>query len=452
MAVASIMLQYKLYTEVKQKIRGGSARAIAASIEQAVHTGGLNAGEGLPTIRELARSLGVSPVTVAAAYRQLQVRGLVVGDGRRGSRVRPNPPAASRPASTWRVPDGTVDLATGNPDPALLPALDAAMRAVHREPRLYGEAADLRPLVTFAAGEFAADGIASDHVAITSGALDAIERILREYLRPGDLVAVEDPTLPALLDLVGASGYVAEPLACDADGILVDALEQAARKVRAIVLTPRAQNPTGAALTASRAAELRRVLRTHRDLPVIENDANGPIAGAAAVTSCEGLSRWAVVRSTSKFLGPDLRVAVVAGDELTIARVRGRQALGARWVSHILQHLTLALWSDPGSARRLARAADIYAQRRDALATALAEHGIAVAARSGFNVWIPVREETSTCQTLAERGWAVAAGERFRLRAAPGIRVTTSALAVEDAPRLAADLADCLRRSGAASA
>jgi DNA-binding transcriptional MocR family regulator len=159
-----------------------------------------------------------------------------------------------------------------------------------------------------------------------------------------------------------------------------------------------------------------------------------------------------VVRSTSKFLGPDLRVALVAADETTLARVRGRQALGVRRVSRILQHLVLALWSDPSSGRHLARVADLYAQRRTALVTALAAHEINVAAASGFNMWIPVRHEAAAVQALAERGWAVAAGERFRIRAGAGLRITTSALDVRDAPRLAGDLAAVLQQGTAALA
>jgi DNA-binding transcriptional MocR family regulator len=175
---------------------------------------------------------------------------------------------------------------------------------------------------------------------------------------------------------------------------------------------------------------------------LIEIDPAGPVAGAPAVTLLDASrEHWAAIKSTSKFLTPDLRVAVMAGDALTVARVQRRQALAIRWVSHVLQRLTLALWSDPSSGRRLARAADIYAQRRRALIEALAAHGISAHGRSGFNVWIPVGEETATVQALAERGWAVAAGERFRIRSAPAIRVTTSALAPDEARRFAADLA-----------
>lgn len=431
----------------QKTIRGTTAATIAASAEQAIRDGVLAAGAVMPTIRDLAASLRVSPVTVAAAYRLLQARGLLVSDGRRGTRVRAHPPTPSAHRALRRVPGGLVDLANGNPDPDLLPPLQTALRALDPQRPLYGAQPQLSSLITFAAGEFEADGIPAAAVTVTSGALDAIERILREHLRPGDRVGVEDPALPALLDLLGASGFVPEPIAIDRDGPRADAFERTLRRrVRAVVLTPRAQNPTGAAISAARAAELKRLLRQHRDVLVIEDDAAGPVAGVPAVTLCDALpGHWAVVRSTSAFLGPDLRVALVSGDALTMARVQGRQAMGVRWVSHLLQQLALALWSDPSNGRRLARAAELYAYRRGALIEALAGHEIQADARSGFHVWISVREETATVQALAGRGWAVAAGERFRLKSAPGIRVTTSALEPEAARRFAADLATVLR-------
>jgi DNA-binding transcriptional MocR family regulator len=428
---------------VSQKtIRGSTAIAIATSAEQAIHAGALAPGGPLPTIRELAASLHVSPVTVAAAYRLLQARGLLVSDGRRGTRVRAHPPTPSAHSALRRVSPDLIDLANGNPDPELLPPLDAALRGLDRHRPMYGAPQHLRSLITFAVGEFDADGIPADAVTVTSGALDAVERILREHLRPGDRVGVEDPTVPALLDLLSASGFVPEPIDIDEEGPRPDAFERVVRRARAVVLTPRAQNPTGAALSSGRATDLKRVLRRYRDILVIEDDAAGPVAGSAAVTVCDGTStQWAVVRSTSAFLGPDLRVAVMAGDAVTIARVQGRQALGTRWVSHLLQQLALALWSDPSSGRRLARAAEIYAYRRRALLDALASHKVRALGRSGFNVWIPVPEETATVQALGERGWAVAAGERFRLQSPSAIRVTTSALEPDAAQRFAADLA-----------
>ena len=346
-----------------------------------------------------------------------------------------------------------MDLSSGNPDPALLPSLDRGLRHVPSTQNLYGDDAALRSFETFATAELAADGIPVGPIAVVSGALDAVERILRDRLRPGDRVAVEDPGFPPLFDLLAASAFPVEPVAIDDEGVTPDALALALRRrVRALIINQRAHNPCGAALTPERANDLRRVLGRHRDVMLIEVDPAGPIAGVPVVTLCDGHPQWAVVRSVSMFLGPDLRLAIVAGDDLTVTRVRGRHALGPRWVSHILQHLAFGLWSDPASGRVLSRAASIYAQRRTALINALAGHGIPAMGRSGFNVWIPSPEEFGVVQRLADRGWGVAAGERFRIRAAPGLRVTTAALLPEEAQRCAADFAECLRPSAVAMA
>jgi DNA-binding transcriptional MocR family regulator len=437
---------------IQNRIGGTTAAEIANSIEAYARSVGVD--ERLPTIRELAATLHVSPVTVTAAYRLLHSRGLAVGHGRRGTRLRAHsapqlPTLRSRPAA-----DGVLDLSSGNPDPALLPSIDSALRGLHADAHLYGEPAELRSLIAFATAEFEADGIPAGSVTVTSGALDAVERVLREHARAGDRVLVEDPTLPGFIDLIASLGMTPQPCAIDHDGLQPDAFDRAlSPQTKAVIVTPRAQNPTGAAMTSRRAADLSRLLRRHSHVVLIEIDPAGPVSGAPAVTMTDPPpEHWVSVKSTSKFLGPDLRVALVAGDATTIARVERRQALGVRWVSHLLQRLTLMLWSDPSSGRRFARAADAYTQRRQALIDALAAHELTAYGRSGLNVWIPVREETATVQALAERGWGVAAGERFRLRSVPAIRVTTSALAPDDAQRFAADFAVALRSRAVAPA
>src|SRR5262249_27262228 len=158
----------------------------------------------------------------------------------------------------------------------------------------------------------------------------------------------------------------------------------------------------------------------HAEVLVIEDDHAGPVAGAPAFTVCHNKKeRWAVVRSVSKSLGPDLRLAVVAGDATTVARVEGRQSIGAGWVSHILQEMVETLWSDPGTIEKLRIAADTYAARRTALISALKEHGVMARGRSGLNVWIPVSEEGSLLTSLAAAGWGVRSGERYRLKSPP---------------------------------
>ena len=303
-------------------------------------------------------------------------------------------------------------------------------------------------LLELAAAELDRDGIAADSLAVVSGALDGIERALQAQLRPGDVVAVEDPGFAGLFDLLRAGGFALRPVAIDARGMipaaLGDALDDGAN---AVVVNPRGQNPTGASLDRGRVAALRRVLDRDPDLVVLEDDHLGPIAGAPRLTLTAGRCRWAAARSLAKSLGPDLRLAVLAGDTHTISRVRGRQAVGPGWVSHLLQRTAAELMADSEVTESLKRAAETYAERRDSLLAALASHGMEAEAPSGLNVWIPVPDETSIVQSLQAQGWAVMPGAPFRLQTEPAIRVTISSLQAAEADRLAAAIAQALQPS-----
>ncbi|HYC88014.1 MAG TPA: aminotransferase class I/II-fold pyridoxal phosphate-dependent enzyme [Thermoanaerobaculia bacterium] len=428
---------------VQNYLSGESSVKIAGSIESAVAAGRLASGELLPTVRALAGHLRVSPATVAAAYRVLRERGIVVADGRRGTRVRPAAPIAAPRAVPLAA--HVVDLASGNPDPALLPRFPL----LPLEQRLYGDELNDPRLIELAREQFRADRIDAAHVSVVGGALDGIERVLREHLRAGDRVAVEDPCFTGILDLLNALSLTAVPIPMDDEGLLPAELRRAARSVQAAIVTPRAQNPTGAAFSPRRARELRALLSSRPELLVIEDDHAGAVAGAPYLSLIDkNRERWAVVRSVSKSLGPDLRVALLAADAQTHARVEGRQTLGVRWVSHILQQLVVALWRD----RAPARAGRIYTDRRDALLRELAARGIPAHGASGLNVWIPVPEEIATVQALLHAGWAVKAGERYRIASSPAIRVTTAALEPRNARRFADELARVLGSRGNISA
>jgi DNA-binding transcriptional MocR family regulator len=147
------------------------------------------------------------------------------------------------------------------------------------------------------------------------------------------------------------------------------------------------------------------------------------------------------VRSVSKWLGPDLRLAVLVGDERTIRRVAGRQAVGPGWVSVLNQRIAATLWGDPEVMALADQAATVYAGRRRALIDALAEHEIEVEARSGFNLWIPVPDEDAAARALWAAGFAVSTGARHRLASGPAVRVTTATMRPSEAPAVAATLA-----------
>ena len=344
------------------------------------------------------------------------------------------------------------DLASGNPDPALLPDLAAAIRRTPLAQRLYGAPLNDPDLVALARRQFAADKVPSRAVTVVSGALDGIERVLREHLHPGDRVVVEDPCFTGIADLLAALALTPVPVPVDDEGLEPAPFRAALRRgIAAVIVTPRAQNPTGAAFSPRRARELRSILKG-KDVLIIEDDHAGAIAGAPYRTLISpATARWAVVRSVSKSLGPDVRLAVMAGDASTIARVEGRQTLGIRWVSHILQRLVVRMLRDPRVKSRLGRASRTYTQRRRGLIEELAARGIEAHGAAGLNVWIPVSDEASAIAGLQRRGWAVNPGDRYRLETPPAIRVTIATLEDRDAMRLAADIAAVMQPAVRAS-
>jgi len=95
------------------------------------------------------------------------------------------------------------------------------------------------------------------------------------------------------------------------------------------------------------------------------------------------------------------------------------------------------LWSDPQILARVADAAEIYRERREAFAAAV---GVA-APPSGINGWVPVPDEDAVVRALVAEGWAVAAGTPYRLSGGPAIRVTTATLRSDEAPVLAGAIA-----------
>lgn len=434
-------------------IQGRGAAEIAASVEHAVGSGELLPGQTLPPMRELAARLGVNPNTVAAAYRTLRERGVIETAGRRGSRVRPKPATTGRDELRPDVPEGARDLSTGNPDPALLPALapafaHAAARA-DRAPGLYGDDPADPDLVRAARAALDADGVPTGPLTLTSGSLDAIERVLAAHLRPGDAVAVEDPGWGSVLDLIPALGLRPLPVGVDDEGPLPAALDAALRSgARALVVTARAQNPTGASVSASRARELRAVLRAHPGAVLIEDDHGHGFVDLPAHPLAGATRHWAFIRSVSKTYGPDLRLAVLAGDARTVDLVRGRQRLGPGWVSHLLQRAVARLWADDAVGPEAAAA---YSARRRRLLDALAARGVAAHGRSGMNVWVPVPDETGAVARLLQSGWAVAPGARFRLDSPPAVRITVSPLAEADIAPLADAVAAAVRPSPARS-
>ncbi|WP_426325654.1 aminotransferase class I/II-fold pyridoxal phosphate-dependent enzyme [Microbacterium sp. E-13] len=434
-------------------ITGRSASEIAESLRALIERGGLRPGDALPSVRSLGDELGVNRNTVVAAYRQLTQAGVIVTRGRGGTRVADVSPVAQEGFAADSV---LRDIGTGNPDPDLIPDLSAALAQMAGRPVLYGEPVIEPGLERWAQEWMRADLAAGSdlRITITSGAADAVERLLAQALTREDAVALEDPCFLTSIHTVRIGGYRPVPVPVDDEGMTVAGLRAAlAQGVRAVVHTPRAQNPTGASLSARRAGELREVLREHPYVLVIEDDHFSLLSRRPfhSLISPDH-RRWALVRSVSKFLGPDMCLAVTASDPETAERLAMRLTPGTTWVSHLLQRLTHALVTDAATMAAIERAGEHYAARNAAFVERLAAEGMTADAGDGLNLWIPLPVPArSVSEQLMRRGWLARPGDEFVLSSeGPSHRLRLTVHDLDDAgtERLAADLAAAVRAAG----
>ncbi|HAN22954.1 MAG: transcriptional regulator PtsJ [Microbacterium sp.] len=438
-------------------ITGTTATEIADSVRTLVERGDRAPGALLPPVRTLADTLGVNRNTVVAAYRQLAVAGVVVSRGRAGTRIA----ARTRIAQEGYAADTVLrDIGTGNPDPRLIPDPTEALRRVGGRPVLYGE-----PVIDPALEAWARDWMtealpeARDiRLTITGGASDAIDRLLSQTLARDDAVALEDPCFLSSLNIVRLGGYRAVPVPVDEEGMTVAGLRAAlAVGVRAVVHTPRAQNPTGASLSAARATQLREVLAEHPYVLIIEDDhfsllSTRPFHSLISPAH----ERWALIRSVSKFLGPDMGLAITAADPHTAERLALRLSPGTTWVSHLLQRLAHALLIDPAVRAQIDAAGAHYAARNAAFIARLADRGIVVPPSDGLNVWVTTDAAARpVAEGLMRRGWLARRGDEFELAgggAASALRLTVHELDDADQERLADDVAAAIVAAPAADA
>lgn len=426
---------------------------IAAAVSRRIRSGAVEPGARLPTVREVARELRVSPATVNQAWRALAATGAIVARGRAGTFV--GEPVGARPVpSTGRYqrlhpPSDSafrIDLSRGTPDPQLLPDLAGALHAVTDHGR-GGLAADYlgEAVLPELAAKVRADWpFRAERLAVLDGALDAVDRLLTTHVRLGDAVAVEDPCFPPFLDLLARIGARPVGVRMDESGLLPDDLKRAIRSqgATALILQPRAQNPTGVSLTARRARELTEIL-SGTDTLVIEDDHSAGIASAALRSLGARLPRTAHIRSYSKSHGADLRLAVVGGSAALLDPVIERRMLGPGWTSRLLQRLLLTMLDDATAARTVAAARTEYRRRSTELRRALARKGITVARGDGINLWLPVADENAAMISLAAAGIKAAPGRPFEIEDHPlgdHLRITVAPITDADLDWLTTEL------------
>ena len=433
-----------LVAVVGDAIHDRSPKGIASAVHRLIRAGRLESGDRLPTVRDLARELGVSPATVSEAWQALAAVGAIQARGRAGTFVR-DTGEPSRPSRYMGIGGDPLaaglNLSTGTPDPKLLPPLEEALlRVITRGGALTTSYLDEPVLPTLEELLRATWPFAPARLTVVDGALDALSRVVDQVVRLGDHVIMENPGFPPLIDLLERAGAEIVPVVLDDEGLvpgsLSDALECAPV---AVFLQPRAQNPTGVSMSAERCVELAAVLEGSTCV-VIEDDHSGDIATGPDVSLGRYLpDRVVHIRSYSKSHGPDLRTAAVGGPADVLDPLTARRMLGPGWTSRLLQAALVELLTDPAAIAAVTRARSAYATRSLAVRAGLASFGVVSSPGDGINAWVDVVDERAAVLSLAAQGIRVSPGAPFELAGAQGhhVRVTTGVMDENDADQLA---------------
>ncbi|AJE48632.1 aminotransferase class I/II-fold pyridoxal phosphate-dependent enzyme [Celeribacter indicus] len=443
----------EILTLLAERLQGQPLTALGDFMSRAILDKDLAAGTRLPTVRAIARQLGVSPASVSVIWTQLRERGLIQTNRRGGSFVASDRTSEFPNLDVW----STMDLAYGVPDSALQPSLAPAFAAVleqrprsRRNTSRKGLSAPLRDAVErdwpFPAEAFVAVGGHNE------GTMLAVEAAAPR----NSLVVIEEPTSPRILSILGILGLRSLPVRCDGEGPLPAALSAAlAQHPAAVILQPRAQIPTGRSIPADRLRELAEVLaRAEHPVVVVEDDHMGPVAtspdlSVGAFYSGEILH----VRGYCKSYGVDLRTCVIGGSQRLIDRVQALRVHGISATSEILQNALAWLIRDPATGRVIETARRRYEARRLSLAQELARRGLEATGQDGMLLCLKVRDEASAVLSLAQNGLVVGFGSKcFSGHGAQSgfVRLATSLLPDSRAQivQLADIMASALEREG----
>lgn len=398
-------LAMPLYKQLYERLR---AQILSSQLE---------AGARLPSTRALASELAVSRNTTALAYELLLLEGYIesrVGDGTRVARLLPErllqasdatparrtqappqKPVISRRArillqppyenllySHDRARAGSV-FRLGQPDVRAFPfdiwarlVARRASRSLQGVARYQSEQGypPLREAIAAHIGITRGVHCSPDQIIITAGSQGAIDLAARVLLDPGDAVWVEDPGyLGARGALLVAEAALA-PVPVDAEGIDVEAGRRLAPHARMAVVTPSHQFPTGVTMSLPRRLALLEWAR-EAGAWILEDDYDSEYRySGRPLEALQGLDRTRrtlYVGTFSKVLFPALRLGyLVVPAELVPTFVATRHFIDAH--PPLLEQMALADFIAEGHfARHLRRMRVLYAERRDALVSAL---------------------------------------------------------------------------------
>ncbi|MET0286705.1 MAG: PLP-dependent aminotransferase family protein [Polyangiales bacterium] len=413
-------LQLDVSTSVPRRTQ--LARALVREIQR----GRLLPGAFLPGTRPLAAQLGVNRKVVVAAFDELIAQGWLEALPQRGVRVAAHLPRSAvgdaqptvketvRGAARTRISDGTPDARIAPLD-ALARAQRRALRSLARTGQLdYGDpAGDPRLREVLASFVSQARGLSAraEQIVLTRGSQGALSLFALATLKPGDVVAVEDPGYTPAWRALSLTGAKIAHVSVDGHGLDTARLEALAKKLRgrlkAVYVTPHHQYPTTVSLSPERRMHLQRICQQH-DVCLVEDDYDYEyhFDGTPLLPLCAtpASPRYVYIASLSKLLAPAVRLGYAIASPSIVEALRATRAVLDRQGDVVLERAVAELIEDGELQRHARRARLLYVKRRDHLLKRLGSTKLGCECPSGgLALWVrsAVRIETLVARAEA---------------------------------------------------
>jgi GntR family transcriptional regulator, regulator for abcA and norABC len=423
-----------------RKAKKAIYKQLAEYIENGIADGTFPPDKPLPSERYLAKDLNINRSTVVAAYDELESNGMIQRNRGSGTTISkdiwgitkkripswnryieagsflPNLPVTQR-IRKEAVEHKLINLASGELSEDLFP-MDS-LREITSTRSFIGSIgydhpqgnAILRNTITHHVKECRRIETNPSSILITSGAQQALHLVVQCLLKPGDAVAIEDPSYSFNLPIFKTAGIKPYYLSVDKDGINPEELLDLHKKhrIKMIFLNPSFQNPTGTLLREKKRKAILDISSEH-GIPVVEDDPYSltSFTGEEVTTlkSMDAHGNVLYISSLSKIVASGLRIGWIIGPKPVIERLSDAKQQIDFGHSSFTQWIANDFLESDSFHLHIKRLVKELEKRRDQIVTSLnfylkdqVEFAIP---QGGIHIWCKVKKDFNETQLLEE--------------------------------------------------
>ena len=386
------MLTYTLDKNSKTPIY----EQLYAAIKEDVLSGKLKSGEKLPSKRSLRDHLGISIITIEAAYGQLADEGYIMSSPKKGYFVLDIPgriKKAQKPSESYGAQTGVLKKEAGTASPKLLAdfasiSADAELfpfatwakllrRVISESPdRLLEKtdgcgAAALRKAIAAHLSDFRGMNVSAENIIIGAGT-EYLYSLLIQLLGRDRIYCIEDPCYSTIEKVYVLNGACCVHARMDGHGIIPDELSE--KQADIVHVSPAHHYPTGISMPASRRYELLKWVSETDGRFIIEDDYDSEFrfSGKPVPTLYSmGGSSVIYMNTFTGTLSPTIRISYMVLPDRLMEIFKKRLGFYSCTVSNFEQYTLAAFISEGYFEKHLNRARHAYAKRREALTNAV---------------------------------------------------------------------------------